>query len=61
MNIKSENQANIMIVNALNNLDFLIDQFRFTTDARRADIIRAIKIYSDELESATNYKTEVNG
>ena len=56
MEIKTENQANIMIVNALNNLDSMLEQFRFTTDAKRLEIIPAIKVYADELLAATNYK-----
>jgi hypothetical protein len=56
MEIRTENQANIMIVNALNNLDSMLEQFRFTTDAKRLEIIPAIKVYADELLAATNYK-----
>jgi hypothetical protein len=54
--IKSENQANITIVNALNNLETMLSQFRTTTDAKRLEIIPAIKVYADELLAATNYK-----
>ncbi len=56
MEIKSENQANITIVNALNNLETMLSQFRTTTDAKRLEIIPAIKVYADELLAATNYK-----
>jgi hypothetical protein len=54
--IKSENQANITIVNALNNLETMLSQFRTTTDAKRLEIIPAIKVYADELLAATNYR-----
>ena len=56
MEIKSENQANITIVNALNNLETMLSQFRTTTDAKRLEIIPAIKVYADELLAATNYR-----
>jgi hypothetical protein len=60
MNIKSENQANITIVNALNNLDNLLEKFRFGTNESRQEIAVAIKFYAGELETATDYITEVN-
>jgi hypothetical protein len=58
MEIRTENQADIMIVNALNGLESMLAQFRTTTDAKRLEIIPAIKIYADELLAATNYKAD---
>jgi len=55
MEIRTENQANITIVNALNNLDTMLAEFRFTTDATRLEIIAAINVYTEELSAATNY------
>jgi hypothetical protein len=47
-----------MIVNALNGLESMLAQFRTTTDAKRLEIIPAIKVYADELLAATNYKAD---
>jgi hypothetical protein len=56
MEIKTTNQADIMIVNALNDIDTLLAQFRTTDDATRVEIVNALEIYVNQLAQATYYK-----
>lgn len=58
MEIRTENEANEMIVKALNNLDNLTEKFRFATDEARQSIAVAITFYAKALEIATDFKTE---
>lgn len=56
MEIRTQNQADIMIVNALNNMELMLSEFRFTTDQTRKEIVTALEVYVQELTAATNYK-----
>jgi hypothetical protein len=56
MQIRTQNQADIMIVNALNNMELMLSEFRFTTDQTRKEIVVALEVCVQELNAATNYK-----
>ena len=56
MEIRTENEANEIIVKSLNNLDYLLDKFRIGTNETRQSAVAKIKIYSELLEAATNFK-----